>query len=123
MRHAPASLAAVVLVVTATAGGACLPVEPVCTLEARASLNVSVVDDDGAPVGDAVVTAAQQGGETKTCEHTGDGGYLCDFFEVAGTFVVTATRGSDSDSASVDVADGECHVVTADVELVLPAVG
>jgi len=119
MRHAPAALAALALV----ASIGCIPIEAACTLEARASLTVSVVDDAGGPVDDAVVTAALEGGETKTCESIGDGGYLCDFFEVAGTFVVTATRGADSDSATADVAEGECHVVTADVELVLPAVG
>jgi hypothetical protein len=121
MHHLVASLAAAVLVVTATAGGACLPTGTACTLEARASLNVSVVDDDGAPVDDAIVTAALQGGETKTCESSGDGGYFCDFFEVEGTFVVTATRGDASDSATVEVGADECHVIAETVELVLPA--
>lgn len=59
--------------------------------------------------------------ETKTCEHTGDGAYLCDFFEVEGTFVVTATRGDDSDSATVEVGADECHVIAETVEFVLPA--
>lgn len=111
----------VVLVSVVAATGACLSPPVACTLEARSSLAVSVADDAGAPVADATVTAALQGGETKTCESSGNGSYFCDFFEVEGTFTVTATRGADSDSATVDVVSDECHVITEAVALVLPA--
>jgi hypothetical protein len=113
------SFAVATLALAASVG--CIPIGPACTLEARASLNVTVVDDNGVPVDDAVVTAALEGGETKTCESTGESAYLCDFFEVEGTFVVNAARGEASDSATVDVGADECHVIAEDVELVLPA--
>jgi len=119
--HLPTNSIGVPLVLLLAALVGCIPIEPTCTLEARASLGVTVVDDTGAGIDDAIVTASLEGGETKTCESTGGGGYFCDFFEVEGTFVVTATRGGASDIASVDVAGDACHVETEAVELVLPA--
>jgi hypothetical protein len=92
-----------------------------CTLEARASLAVTVQDSAGAPITDATVTAALEGEVPRVCEPAGeDGSYLCDYFEIAGVFVVTAAKtGYGTDERTVTVTDGECHVQAESVTFAL----
>jgi len=93
-----------------------------CTDEARSSLAVTVVDQDGAALTDASVTATVDD-ETNTCEHTGEGSYDCGFYERAGDFVVAAEKaGYEPDDESVAVGEDECHVVTETVSLTLTVV-
>jgi hypothetical protein len=106
------SMFATVMHVACTTGTA-------CTEEARQSLSVTVTDDAGAAVVDAAVTATH-GGDIKTCESLDDGSYFCDFSEVAGDFVITATKDGFVDtSESVTVDADACHVITESVTLVL----
>lgn len=117
-----AVIAAVAGLATVSTLAACeLPVA--CTLEARASLSVHVQDSGATGIADATVTARPEAdAAAQACEALGAGDYLCPFFEVAGDFVVTASRPGFVDAtATATVEEGECHVEPADVLLVLTA--
>ena len=118
-----AVLAAVAAVAAISSVAACEP-PLACDLSARASLSVHVEDSAGTGIDDATVTARPDadGAAFEACETLGAGDYLCPFFEVAGDFVVTASRPGFVDAtATATVEDGECHVEPADVLLVLAA--
>lgn len=101
---------------------ACAPPPADCTLEARSSLAVRVEDGAGILIGDATVNASHAGGAVQACEPSGDS-YQCPFYEVAGDFVVAASRaGNEPASAAVTVGADACHVVTEQVLLVLTPV-
>jgi hypothetical protein len=93
-----------------------------CTTEAITSVGVTVVDDTNAPVTDATLVYSVDGKPQKSCEHTDptSNTYYC-AYEEAGHFVITATRGTDTAQAQVDVSEGECHVVPATTTITLPA--
>ena len=88
-----AVLAAVAAVAAISSVAACEP-PLACDLSARASLSVHVEDSAGTGIDDATVTARPDadGAAFEACETLGAGDYLCPFFEVAGDFVVTASR-------------------------------
>lgn len=91
-----------------------------CTTEARASVTVEVVDASGAPVTDAQVQYAVDGGESKDCEKPFEDGntYSC-AYETEGKFEITATRNGMTASASATVTGDECHVIGQKVKITL----
>ena len=94
-----------------------------CTLEARSSVTVKVVDMAGAVIADAVVTFSVNGAAAETCEAFPDGtSYTCGF-EREGQFSITATKGADTKTQAVTVtktADG-CHVEGQSITITLGA--
>ena len=93
----------------------------VCTTEAAFSVNATVaLDTTGGPLSsDAHVTYSVDDGEFKDCEDFGNGAYACGM-EEAGRFEIRASQGGyTSDTKTVEVSEGECHVSSETVELVL----
>jgi hypothetical protein len=94
-----------------------------CTLEARSSVTVKVVDAIGTVVTDATVTFSIGGGAAENCEVFPDGlSYVCGY-ERDGNFTITATKGMDTKTATVTVnktADG-CHVEGQSITITLGA--
>jgi hypothetical protein len=97
-----------------------------CTTEARASVQVTVVDVMGVAVLDATVTFSVDGGveEDAECVRTAAAGGCEEWvagFERAGAFVVRAVSadGATKDEESVTVTKDECHVTTQTVTLTL----
>ena len=92
-----------------------------CTLEARSSVTVKVVDSAGVVISDAMVTFSVDGGGPQACEVFPDGqGYVCGY-EVDGNFTITATKGMDTKTAMVTVkmtAD-VCHVESQSLTITL----
>ncbi len=106
-----------------SAVASCVPPGVNCTLEARGSLAVRVVDDSGAGVSTADVSAVHDG-ESVVCEASGDdGAYDCGFFEVSGDFVVTVEAGAfrRSEQVTVGETDDGCHVVPESLTFQVPA--
>jgi hypothetical protein len=97
-----------------------------CTLEARSSVSVTVVDVMGIPALDAMVTFSVDGGaeEDAECVTTAAAGG-CEAwvagYERAGTFVIKAVSadGTAKDEETVTVTKDECHVISQMVELKL----
>jgi hypothetical protein len=89
-----------------------------CTTDARASVLVTVLDSNGALVPDAQVSYSV-GGAPQPCEDLIGGLYGCGS-ELRGDFAIEAVRGTVSASMSVEVSADECHVITREIELVLP---
>jgi hypothetical protein len=99
---------------------------PTCSLEARASVQVTVVDVMGTPALDATVTYTVNGGldEDAECVRQAAAGGCEEWvagYEKAGAFVITATSadGAAKDEETVTVAKDECHVITQMVTLSL----
>lgn len=89
---------------------ACPPVEEGCTMEARSSLTITVVDADGAPIDPASATFSVDGGAVEPCEQLFANTIVCGY-ERAGHFdVVVSADGFLDAPLSVDVVEGECHV-------------
>ena len=83
---------------------------PVCTLEARAGINLTVVDESGQPVTNAVAQA-REGSFVETLQRTGPG-ILFGVFEREGNYDVTVTApGYKEWRESIDVDADECHVI------------
>jgi hypothetical protein len=92
---------------------------PICTLEARTSVGVTVLDARGAPISDATVTYSVDGEREEECVRFPflvDGRYICGW-ETAGTFRITARRGAETATATVSVSRGQCHVRSESVTL------
>lgn len=100
---------------------ACDGGEPLaCDASAAYSTTVNVVDADGADIPDVVVTYAVDDVEFGACDTFG-GTWSCGV-EVAGHFAITASApGFTDQTVEVDVAQGECHVLAAQVALTLEA--
>lgn len=114
MRFVSSALSVVVVVVAG-----CEQPGTNCTLEAAASVNVEVRDIDGAAVVDADVRYTVDGGDSEACDNFDDGRYACGY-EIAGEFVVTATKaGYAAAQNGVTVKDDECHVVGESLDLLL----
>ncbi|MEN0065408.1 MAG: hypothetical protein AAGA48_24900 [Myxococcota bacterium] len=97
----------------------CPPLDTICTLEARPSIRLSVVDDLGVPVPGATATYTANGAELQPCFEDGPGGLTC-AWEVAGDFVVTIEApGFEPDTFTQFVDEDECHVITEMVERTL----
>jgi hypothetical protein len=90
-----------------------------CTLEARSSVVVKVLDAAGVSVTDAEVVFSVNGGIMQACTVLATS-FVCGM-ESGGAFVITATRGIDMGTVEVNVRRDECHVITQTVELILTA--
>jgi len=90
-----------------------------CTAIAAVSVAATVVDADGHPVGDAVVTYLAEGADTpETCEEIDDT-FLCGY-EVSGDILIRAEAdGYQPAEQTVTVTEDECHVNGEFVELVM----
>lgn len=98
-----------------------------CTTEARSSVTVKVVDAQGMPVTDAVVTYTVDGGASQNAECVNPLGGMGNCqewvagYEIAGNFVITATSADGMKTATqmVTVAKDECHVISQTATLTL----
>ncbi len=94
-----------------------------CSLEARSSVTVKVVDAAGAAVTDATVTFSVDGAAAQNCELFPVGSdYVCGY-EIEGDFTITVTKGADTKTQNVTVgktADG-CHVEGKTITITLGA--
>jgi hypothetical protein len=104
--------------------------EHFCTLEARSSVQVTVVDARGNPQRDARVTFTRDGGPEQQALCNGGRDPQqgnCDAwvteYERPGLFVITATSadGQRTVRQQVTVTEDACHVHTESVQLVLPS--
>ena len=83
---------------------------PVCTLEARAGINLTVVDQAGQPVTNAVAQA-REGDYVEILQRTGPG-ILFGVFERKGDYDVSVTApGFKEWREDVEVEADECHVI------------
>lgn len=104
----------------------CAAVDRVCTDLAAASVNLTVVDADGAAVPDLVLSYTADGSAPANCESIGaDAGksFVCGW-EVEGDFVITATApGFEDAEESITVGKDEsgCHVVGEQLEITMTA--
>jgi hypothetical protein len=89
-----------------------------CTTDVRRSVLVTVLDSNGALVPDAQVSYST-GGAPQPCDDLLGGLYGCGS-ELRGDFAIEAARGGVSAAISVEVSADECHVITREIELVLP---
>ncbi|OJT25784.1 hypothetical protein BO221_07995 [Archangium sp. Cb G35] len=119
---------AAVLTLSVVLSACGLPGGDFCTLEARASVQVNVVDPRGNPVRDARVTFSLNGSaeQLALCNGGEQTQGNCDTwvtgYEQPGNYVVTATSADGQRTArqSVTVGEDECHVQTQTVTLTLP---
>ncbi len=101
-----AGIVLVVLTVAACNGTSA----PVCTLEARAGINLTIVDQAGQPVTNAVAQA-REGEYVEILQSTGPG-VLFGVFEREGDYDVTVTApGFKEWQEDVEVDADECHVI------------
>ncbi len=99
-----------------------------CTMEARASVTVQVVDSKGQARPDARVSFTLDGGAAQQAQcnggspEQGDCASWVTNYETAGAYVVTATSADGQRSAQerVTVGRDECHVQGQTLTLVLP---
>lgn len=93
-----------------------------CTTEARASVQVTVVDEGGAAIPDAQVAYTTADGGGGACDAVPDGRWVCGW-EVAGTLTIEVQAdGYAPEEVAVEVPAGECHVESQDVTVTLGAV-
>jgi hypothetical protein len=85
-----------------------------CTADFRPSVLVTVLDGETV-VDDALLEFSVDGDAQQACDNL-EGRYACGG-EQAGDFVITATRGDQSGSVALTVAEDECHVITEEVTL------
>jgi hypothetical protein len=98
-----------------------------CDTSAAASVSVRVVNEAGAPVGDARVTFSHAGGaeQPAECVQPAPDGRSCGGWaagwEQAGDFVIKAASADGSRQAqeAVSVEAGRCHVVGKQLQLTL----
>ncbi|MCC7072412.1 MAG: hypothetical protein IT383_13875 [Deltaproteobacteria bacterium] len=102
----------------------CLELGTACTDEARASVQVTLVDDLGSFPNGVSVTMQQQGQDEEPCSDFGTAGTVVCGYEVEGEITVRAEapgHGPDEETVLVERTPDGCHVVTEEVTLVLPA--
>jgi hypothetical protein len=95
--------------------------ERACTQEARASVQVTVVDPQGNQLSDASVVFSLDGSPESNCENISEGLYVCGW-EREGSFVVSARKVGYRDAhTSVDVGlmSSGCHVDGKQITLTL----
>lgn len=89
-----------------------------CTAEARASVQLTVLDPEGAPVADAAATY-DVGGGAQTCEPMPDGVLVCGW-EVSGPMhIQVEAEGFAPEELDIIVESDVCHVITAQVDITL----
>ena len=119
---------AAILTLSAVLSACGNPEQSLCTLEARASVQVTVVDPRGNPQRDARVTFTRNGGpeQQALCNGNQQTQGNCESwvteYEKPGEYVITATSADGQRTArqSVSVSEDECHVRTETVTLTLP---
>jgi hypothetical protein len=95
-----------------------------CTEEARASVQVTLVDDLGNFPNGVSVTMQQAGQGEEPCSDFGTDGQVVCGYEIEGEIAVRASApgyGPAEETVVVGRTDDGCHVVTEQVTLVLPA--
>jgi hypothetical protein len=91
-----------------------------CTTEARTSVSVNVVDANGAPVTDAMVTFSVDGSAPQACTSFDNSNFSCGM-EQAGHFVIIASAGGATAKRELDVDADACHVEGQSLTIKLPA--
>ncbi len=111
------ALSALSLVALAASG---CPTGVVCTEEARASVQVTVVDAAGTDLNDADVSFSVDGGGTfDACDDVDTGAWVCGW-EVDGAITIRAEAvGFITDEQTVTVASDECHVIGQTLQITL----
>jgi hypothetical protein len=102
---------------------ACGDKEVACTEEARSSVQLTLVDESGAPVVGASVIAAADTGDIDCEDWDASGVYVCGY-EVSGVFVISIeAEGFESQEIELEVGltDDECHVETVQETVVMVA--
>jgi hypothetical protein len=90
-----------------------------CTTDARASIQLTVLDAAGAAVPDATATYSGGGFTDEPCEGVPGGVLVCGW-EVAGPVDVhVSAPGKQDHDETIVVESDVCHVLTAQVEVVL----
>lgn len=99
---------------------AAIPDDIDCTAEARASVQITVVDTFGGKIPNAELTFRVDGGDAQPCEQLGGAGEFVCGWEQAGDITVTATaEGYFVQEAAVRVNADECHVITEQLTVTL----
>ncbi|MEM9455083.1 MAG: hypothetical protein AAGF11_12955 [Myxococcota bacterium] len=112
MRPSWIATGSIVLALGSTAMAGCEPTT--CTLEARASVTLQVVDAQTGDDVDATVTFELDGDGPREPEEGWPGTYVLGT-EQAGTFAVTVSAdGYETATAEYVVTEDECHVETVD---------
>lgn len=89
-----------------------------CTTEARASVQVNLLDAASETISGAALTY-DAGDGANPCEEMVDGLYVCGW-ELAGTLRISAAaEGFAADEVDVEVESDVCHVITETIDLVL----
>jgi hypothetical protein len=102
---------------------ACGDKEVACTEEARASAQLTLVDEAGAPVVGASVIAATDTGDLDCEDWDASGVYVCGY-EVSGPFVISIeAEGFEPQEIELEVSltEDECHVETVQETVVMVA--
>lgn len=102
----------------------CLDFGAACTEEARASVQVTLVDDLGGFPNGVSVTMQQAGQDEEPCSDFGTAGVVVCGYEIEGEITVRAEapgHGPAEETVLVERTSDGCHVVTEEVTLVLPA--
>ena len=98
--------------------------ELTCTTEARASVQLSVVDSAGSAISSASAEYTIEGEdwpEPQPCEDMGGGALVCGW-EVDDVFhIEVSAPGYGSEMVEVEVFADECHVITEQVTVELEA--
>ena len=94
--------------------------EPIaCTTQIVFSVNLTVVDEAGAPLEGASARYRVDGGAEAGCEDLGGGLFACGADE-AGAFVITVEApGREPKTVEAEVGSGECHVEPVALEAML----
>lgn len=94
-----------------------------CTLEARAGLEVTVKDGlGGANITNGVTVEAIDGNYSETLKKVEANNTFVGAYERAGTYIITVTKDGYRDntlSEPVLVTEDVCHVITESVEVIL----
>lgn len=117
MRHAPLLLSPLALLALPACD------ESVdCTTEARASVQLTIVDDSGASIPDASASytiESESWPAPQDCEDMGEGTLICGW-EVEDTFhIEVQAPGYATEELEVEVGGDECHVITEQIQVVL----
>lgn len=114
------ALSALSLTALVTLAASGCPTEVDCTTEARASVQVTLVDDADVDITEADVSYSTDGGGTFTdCEEVIASQWVCGW-EVSGEIVIRAEAvGYLTGEQTVSVGSDECHVIGMDVEMTL----
>ncbi len=89
-----------------------------CDLMAVSSLTVNVSDPDGEAVEEVSVRYSVDGGEFSDCEDISDA-WICGWEESGAFEVEVSAPGFETQTASAQIEDGECHVLPQSIDIAL----